>query len=56
MQGIFFIVGTGRSGTNLIKAMLDCHPKLKAVTETHFISTLVRLYGKDVVSFNKFLM
>lgn len=45
MQNIHFIVGTGRCGTNLLNRMLDAHPQLQAVTETHFISTLATRFA-----------
>lgn len=54
MRGIFFIVGTGRSGTYLCNTMLNLHPEILAVTETHFIRTLVRLFGTDVIAFGEF--
>jgi SAM-dependent methyltransferase len=54
MRGIFFIAGTGRSGTNLCQWMLNLHPGIKVVTETHFIRTLVRLFGKDEITFEEF--
>lgn len=35
---LFFIVGTGRSGTTLLQAMLSCHPRLHIPAETQFFS------------------
>ncbi|MFG0253297.1 MAG: sulfotransferase family protein, partial [Phycisphaerales bacterium JB038] len=35
-QGVFFIVGTGRSGTTLLQAMLASHPRLAIPPETKF--------------------
>ena len=32
-----FIVGVGRSGTTLLRMMLDAHPQLAIPPETHFI-------------------
>ncbi|TMA46731.1 MAG: sulfotransferase [Deltaproteobacteria bacterium] len=32
-----FIVGVGRSGTTLLRLMLDAHPYLAIPPETHFI-------------------
>ncbi len=32
-----FIVGSGRSGTNLLRMMLDSHPQVAVLPETHFI-------------------
>lgn len=37
-QGLFFIVGTGRSGTTLLQAMLSSHPRIVIPEETHFFS------------------
>lgn len=37
-DGLFFIVGTGRSGTTLLQAMLASHPRLALPEETHFFS------------------
>ena len=54
MRNIFFIVGTGRSGTNLCQQLLDLHPGIKAVTETHFIRTLVRHFPDVQLSPSEF--
>jgi hypothetical protein len=35
-----FIVGVGRSGTTLLRLMLDAHPEVAIPTETHFLSAL----------------
>ena len=44
-EGLFapapFIVGTGRSGTTLLRMMLDSHPALAIPAETHFIPRVV---------------
>ncbi len=37
-----FIVGVGRSGTTLLRLMLDAHPKLAIPSETLFLQHLVR--------------
>ncbi len=37
-EGLFFIVGTGRSGTTLLQAMLSSHPRIVIPEETHFFS------------------
>lgn len=37
-EGLFFIVGTGRSGTTLLQAMLGSHPRIAIPEETHFFS------------------
>lgn len=42
-NGLFFIVGCGRSGTTLLQVMLDSHPRLALPNETHFFSDFYRL-------------
>lgn len=37
-----FVVGAPRSGTTLLRLMLDSHPELAIPTETHFLFELVR--------------
>ena len=37
-----FIVGVGRSGTTLLRLMLDSHPELAIPPETHFVPALIR--------------
>ena len=44
--GAPFIVGTPRSGTTLLRLMLDAHPQLAIPAETHFIPRLVRRWRK----------
>jgi hypothetical protein len=36
-----FVVGSGRSGTSLLAAMLDAHPDLSIAPESHFLPTLI---------------
>jgi hypothetical protein len=36
-----FVVGVGRSGTTLLRLMLDAHPQLAIPAETHFIPELI---------------
>ena len=36
-----FIVGSGRSGTTLVRAMLDSHPDLAVPPETYFVTELL---------------
>jgi Sulfotransferase family len=36
-----FVVGVGRSGTTLLRMMLDAHPALTIPPETHFVPTLI---------------
>jgi hypothetical protein len=37
-----FVVGVGRSGTTLLRLMLDAHPELAIPPETHFIPALIK--------------
>jgi len=39
-----FIVGVGRSGTTLLRLMLDSHPDLAIPPETHFVPELIGLF------------
>ena len=36
-----FVVGVGRSGTTLLRLMLDAHPQLAIPAETHFVPQLI---------------
>ena len=36
-----FVVGVGRSGTTLLRLMLDAHPELAIPAETHFVPALI---------------
>ena len=36
-----FVVGVGRSGTTLLRLMLDAHPELAIPAETHFVPELI---------------
>ena len=42
-----FIVGVGRSGTTLMRLMLDAHPDLAIPPETHFVPELIELFEAD---------
>jgi Sulfotransferase family len=48
MQPFPFIVGCGRSGTTLLRAMLDSHPDVAVPPESHFIPKLIRIPLGDV--------
>lgn len=41
-----FIVGVGRSGTTLLRLMLDAHPAIAIPPETHFIPALESVHQK----------
>jgi len=38
-----FVVGVGRSGTTLLRLMLDSHPELTIPPETHFVPELIEV-------------
>jgi hypothetical protein len=40
-----FVVGTGRCGTKLLRRMLDLHPSLHVIDETHWIPVMARRHG-----------
>ncbi len=42
-EPIPFIVGVGRSGTTLLRLMLDAHPDLAIPPETHFLPDLIQM-------------
>lgn len=42
-----FIVGVGRSGTTLMRLMLDSHPELAIPPETYFVPTLIQVARKN---------
>jgi Sulfotransferase family len=41
-----FVVGVGRSGTTLLRMMLDSHPELALPPETHFLPQFIQASGK----------
>src|SRR3954469_12694891 len=41
-----FIVGCGRSGTTLLRLMLDSHPQIAAGEETKFLTALEQILGE----------
>ncbi|HYH61355.1 MAG TPA: sulfotransferase [Solirubrobacterales bacterium] len=45
LQPAPFVVGVGRSGTTLLRLMLDAHPELAIPPETHFLPELIGLYA-----------
>jgi hypothetical protein len=42
-----FIVGMTRSGTTLLRLMLDSHPALAIPPETHFVPKVLKLFRKE---------
>lgn len=45
----FFIIGTGRSGTTMLRLILAGHSRLHVCPETWFVRDLVRLFPRNVV-------
>jgi hypothetical protein len=41
-----FVVGVGRSGTTLLRMMLDAHPQLAMPPETHFVPQFIQASGR----------
>ena len=39
-----FVVGVGRSGTTMLRLMLDAHPELTIPPETHFVPDLIGMF------------
>jgi hypothetical protein len=42
-----FIVGCQRSGTTMLRLMLDAHPRISCGPETRFLADLERIVGRD---------
>ena len=42
-----FIVGVTRSGTTLLRLMLDAHPDMAIPPETHFVPALIKATRND---------
>ena len=45
-----FIVGVTRSGTTLLRLMLDAHPEMAIPPETHFVPSLIKATRKRGVT------
>src|SRR5690242_20464218 len=45
-----FIVGVGRSGTTLLRLMLDAHPAMAIPPETHFLPAMIESFGSARVT------
>jgi hypothetical protein len=50
-----FVVGVSRSGTTLLRLMLDAHPQLSIPPETHFLPELIECQPSTVDGFLTFL-
>jgi len=44
----FFIVGSGRSGTTLLRSLLSAHSGMVVTPETHFLKSCIRLSGRPL--------
>lgn len=42
-----FVIGSPRSGTTLLRLILDSHPRISCGEETHFLRDLEAIVGKD---------
>ncbi len=42
-----FVIGSPRSGTTLLRLMLDSHPRISCGEETHFLRDLEAIVGRD---------
>jgi sulfotransferase family protein len=45
-----FVVGVGRSGTTLLRLMLDAHPQMAIPPETHFVPALIEAFERPRVT------
>lgn len=45
-----FVVGVGRSGTTLLRLMLDAHPEMAIPPETHFVPALLEAFERPRVN------
>lgn len=50
-----FVVGATRSGTTLLRLMLDAHPQIAIPSETHFIPDLIKAREKHGASSERML-
>jgi hypothetical protein len=50
----FFIVGTGRCGTQMLRNLLSTNQSIKITPETHFIPVLYEKFGLNTLSFDDF--
>ncbi len=41
-----FVVGVGRSGTTLLRMMLDAHPEMAIPPETHFLPPMIEQFSR----------
>lgn len=42
-----FIVGSGRSGTTLLRSLLSAHPRIAITPESHFMKRVIRTAGSE---------
>ena len=50
-----FVVGVTRSGTTLLRLMLDAHPEMAIPPETHFVLDVVRAFKEGPVTSERFV-
>ncbi len=50
-----FVVGVTRSGTTLLRLMLDAHPEMAVPPETHFVLDVVRAFKAGPVTSERFV-
>ena len=55
MNNPFFIVGTGRNGSQMLSKMLGYWPEVVVLPETHFLVTLFDKYGNNKITAIEFL-
>lgn len=49
------VVGVGRSGTTLLRLMLDAHPDLSIPPETHFVPAVLELASSNILTPESFI-
>ena len=49
-----FIIGSPRSGTTLLRLLLDSHPNISCGSETHFLTQMERIVGHNWYSIELF--
>jgi hypothetical protein len=51
----FFVVGSGRCGTKMLRRMLIPHPEVVVPIETHFLPTLHDEFGTEPTTFDEYV-
>ena len=47
-DGPLFVIGCPRSGTTLLRLILDSHPRISCGEETHFLRDLEAIVGREL--------